>query len=72
VVADALSRKEEDIEGLLCVISIPQSNWVEEERIEWKQEKKICNIIQQLQDDPSALDKFAWKNDSLWYQDHLY
>jgi hypothetical protein len=72
VVADALSRKEEDTEGLLCVISIPQSDWVEEARIEWKQDQKVCKIIQQLQEDPSALDKFVWKNDSLWYQDHLY
>jgi hypothetical protein len=72
VVADALSRKEEDTEGLLCAISIPQSDWVEEARIEWKQDQKVCKIIQQLQEDPSALDKFVWKNDLLWYQDHLY
>jgi hypothetical protein len=26
VVADTLSRKEEDIDGLMCVISIPKSN----------------------------------------------
>jgi hypothetical protein len=32
MVADALSRKEEDIEGLLCAISILQSNWVVEAR----------------------------------------
>jgi hypothetical protein len=35
VVVDALSRKEEDIEALLCVISILQVDWVEEARIEW-------------------------------------
>jgi hypothetical protein len=29
VVADALSRKEEDTKGLLCAISIPQFDWVE-------------------------------------------
>jgi hypothetical protein len=69
MVADALSRKEEDTEGLLCVISIPQSDWVEEARIEWKQDQKVCKIIQQLQEDPSALDKFVWKNDLLWYQE---
>jgi hypothetical protein len=38
MVVDALSRKEEDTEGLLCVISIPQFDWVEEARIEWKQD----------------------------------
>jgi hypothetical protein len=31
--AYSLSRKEEEIEDSQCVISIPQSNWVEEERI---------------------------------------
>jgi hypothetical protein len=69
---NALSRKEEDIEGLLCAISILQSDWVEEARIEWKKDQKVCKIIQQLQEDLSALDKFVWKNDSLWYKDHLY
>jgi hypothetical protein len=59
MVEDALSRKEEDIYGLLCVISIPQFNWVEEKRIEWKKYKKVCNIIQRLQENPSALDKFV-------------
>jgi hypothetical protein len=52
IVVDALSRKEEDTNGLLCVISIPQSDWVEEARIEWKQDEKVCKIIQQLQEDP--------------------
>jgi hypothetical protein len=33
MVVDTLSRKEKYIEGLLCAISIPQSNWVEEARI---------------------------------------
>jgi hypothetical protein len=33
-----LVGKEEEREGSLCVISIPQSNWVEESRIEWKQD----------------------------------
>jgi hypothetical protein len=33
VVEDSLSRKEEETKGSLCSISIPQSNWVEEERI---------------------------------------
>jgi hypothetical protein len=32
MVVDALSRKEEDVKGLLCAISIPQSDWVEEAR----------------------------------------
>jgi hypothetical protein len=56
----------------MCVISIQQFDWVEQARIEWKQDQKVCKIIQQLQDDPSALDKFVWENGLLWYQDRLY
>ena len=61
----ALSGKEEDMEELLCTISIPQFNQVEEARIEWKQDEKIFKIIQQLQEDPDAIEKFTWKNDLL-------
>jgi hypothetical protein len=45
IVVDAISRKEEETEGSLCVISIMQSNWVEEARIEWKQDQEVCKII---------------------------
>jgi hypothetical protein len=62
-VEDALSRKEEKKEGSLCDISIPQSDRVEEEMIEWKQYQEVCKIIQQLHEDPSSLDNFVWKND---------
>jgi hypothetical protein len=72
MVEDALSRKEEETEGLFCVTSISKSNWVEEERMEWKQYQKACKVIQQLQEPTSALDKFVWKNGLLWYQDRLY
>jgi hypothetical protein len=58
-VEDALSRKEEEIEGSPCVISFLQFARVEEARMEWKQYEEVCNIIQQLQEDPSALDKFV-------------
>jgi hypothetical protein len=41
MVACELSSKEEDTEGLLCDISIPRHNRVEEERIEWKKDQKV-------------------------------
>ena len=72
IVADALSRKEEETKGSLCAISIPKSIWVEEASIEWKQDQEVCNIIQQLQEDPSSLDNYVWKKDFLWYHDFLY
>ena len=39
VVADALSRKDADVEALLCAISIIQPDWINEAREEWKNEK---------------------------------
>ena len=35
IVADALSRKDEDVEAFLCAISIIQLDWVVEARDEW-------------------------------------
>jgi hypothetical protein len=72
VVADALSRKDEDVEAFLCVISIIQPDWIIEARDEWKNDEKVWTLIQRLQQDSSASDTFTWKNDSLWYKDLLY
>jgi hypothetical protein len=52
-VADALSMKEEETKVSLCVISILQSDWVEEARIEWKQYREVSKTIQQLHEDPN-------------------
>jgi hypothetical protein len=72
VVADALSRKDEDVEAFLCAISIIQPDWIIEARDEWKNDEKVWTLIQRLQQDSSASDTFTWKNDSLWYKDCLY
>ena len=72
VVADALSRKNEEVEALLCAISIIQPDWITEARDEWKKDKDVWTLIQKLQQDPSTSDTFSWKNDSLWYKDRLY
>jgi hypothetical protein len=72
VVADALSRKDEYVEAFLCAISIIQPDWIIEARDEWKNDEKVWTLIQRLQQDSSASDTFTWKNDSLWYKDHLY
>jgi hypothetical protein len=39
---------------------------------EWKNDEKVWTLIQRLQQDSSTSDTFTWKNDSLWYKDHLY
>jgi hypothetical protein len=72
VVADALSRKDKDVETFLCAILIIQPDWIIEARDEWKNDEKVWTLIQRLQQDSSASDAFTWKNDSLWYKDRLY
>jgi hypothetical protein len=49
VVADALSRKGEDVEAFLCAISIIQPYWIIKERDEWKNEEKVWTHIQRMQ-----------------------
>ena len=72
LVANALSRKDEDVEALLCAISIIQPDWITKARDEWKKDKELWTVNQNLQQVPSAFDTFSWKNDSLWYKDRLY
>ena len=36
VVADALPRKDEDVEAFICAISIIQYNWITKAREEWE------------------------------------
>ena len=67
VVVDALSRKDEDVEALLYVISIIQPDWIAEAN-----DEKIWTFIQKLQQDPIASNTFRWKYDLLWYNDRLY
>ena len=44
VVANSLSRKDEDVEALLCAISVIQPNWITEEREEWKNDEEVWKI----------------------------
>ena len=48
VVVDALSRKDEEVEALLCAISIIQPDWITELRDEWKKDEEVWKIIQML------------------------
>jgi hypothetical protein len=48
VVADALSRKDEDVEEFLCAISIIQPDWIIEVRDEWKNDEEVWTLIQRL------------------------
>ena len=49
VVADALSRKDEDVESFLCTISIIQPDWINKARDEWKNDEEVWALIQKIQ-----------------------
>jgi hypothetical protein len=49
VVADALSREDDDFEAFLYAISIIQPDWIIEARVEWKNDEKVWTLIQRLQ-----------------------
>ena len=66
VVADALLRKNEEVEEFICVISIIQPYWITEARDEWNKDEEVWTLIQKLQQDPSTYDTFSWKNDPFW------
>eukprot|EP00253_Pinus_taeda_P010494 PITA_10494 len=69
VVADALSRKDEDVEALLCAISIIQPDWINEAREEWKNDEEVWALIRNYNKIPVRLIHLAGKNDS--YDDLL-
>ena len=72
VVVDAFLRKDEEVETLLCAISIIQPDQITEASDEWNKVEEVWTPIQKLQQDPSTFDTFSWKNYSLWYKDNLY
>ena len=49
VVANALSRKYEDVEALLYVISIIQLDWIAKANDERKNDEEIWTFIQKMQ-----------------------
>ena len=71
MVVDALSRINQDVEALLCALSIIQPDWIVEAREEWNNGLSVWTLIQNLQKDPNVSDTFAWKYDSLRYKDRL-
>lgn len=66
IVADPLSRKDEEAQVLIVLVVIPE--WLDEIRTEYAKDPKICSIINDLNQYP----KFEWKNDILWYKGRIY
>ena len=56
VVVDALSRKDEDVQAFLYVISILQPEWIAKSRDEWKNDEEVWTLIHKLHQDHSAYD----------------
>ena len=54
----SLLRKDEDVESLLCALSIIWPDWVIEGREEWKNDVSVWMLIQKLQNDPSVFDTY--------------
>ena len=52
MVADALSRKDEDMEALLYAIYIIQLDWINKARDESKKDEEVWPLIQKLQKIP--------------------
>ena len=44
MVADALLMKDEDVEALLCAISIIQLDWIVKVREEWKNDLSVWTL----------------------------
>ena len=57
--ADALSRKDEDVEALFCVISSIQTYWINEARDEWNNNEEVWTLIQKIQQDASTSNTFS-------------
>ena len=66
VVADALSRKDE--ETTLLAVSIVVPEWLNEIRSEYAKDPDMLAIINNL----PGNSKFEWKNDILWYKGRIY
>ena len=65
VVADALSRKDEEVKAY--VISIVVLEWLDEIWGEYAKDPDTCALI----NDPNQSPKFEWRNDILWYKGRI-
>ena len=61
VFANALLRKDEDVEALFCSIYIIQHDWINEARDEWKNDEEVWTLFQKLQQDLCTFDNLSGK-----------
>jgi hypothetical protein len=48
IVPDVVLRKDEDVEALLCTLSIIQFDWIVESREEWNNDLSVWTLIQKI------------------------
>eukprot|EP00253_Pinus_taeda_P032530 PITA_32530 len=66
VVADALSRKDDDHTTCAAMIVVPE--WLDEIRVEYAKDEDCDSMIKNI----SQCTNFEWKNDILWYKGRIY
>jgi hypothetical protein len=66
IVANALSRKDEEVQTFAIFVVIPK--WLNEIQSEYAKNIEASSIINNLRKHP----KFEWKNDILWYKGRIY
>ena len=65
VVADALSRKDEEAQVYAVSMVIPK--FLDKIQTEYAKNTQVCSIIENINQYP----KFEWKNDLLWYKGRI-
>ena len=66
VVADALSRKDEEVKAYAISFVVP--DWLDEIWGEYAKDPDTCALI----DDPNQGSRFEWRNDIFWYKGGIY
>lgn len=66
IVADALSRKDEDNTTCVAMVIIPE--WLDEIRVEYAKDEDCASMIENIH----QYTNFEWKNDIIWYKGRIY
>ena len=71
VVADALSRQQQEDEQIKAIIEITD-NWIQEIQEGVQLDKEAQKIIEELKTKPDMTNKFKMRNNNLYYEDRLF
>ena len=71
VVADALSRQQQEDEQIKAIIEITD-NWIQDIQEGIQLDKEAQKIIEELKTKPDMTNKFKIRNNNLYYEDRLF